>query len=50
MARHSLVAVSLLRVGLYTILSLPILYGIWHIKEGSVGGRMLRNGRAIVMQ
>ena len=36
--------------GLYTILSLPILYGVWHTKGGSVAGRILRNGRAIVLQ
>jgi len=28
----------------------PILYGICHSKEGSVGGRVLHNGRAIVLQ
>jgi len=38
-----------LRFGLYTILPSPILYGVWHSKEGSVGGRVLRNGRAIVL-
>ena len=26
------------------------MYGAWHTKEGSVGGRILRNGRAIVLQ
>jgi len=26
------------------------LYGVWHKKGRSVGGRMLRNGRAIVLQ
>jgi len=26
------------RVGLYTILPPPILYGVWHEKGGSVGG------------
>ena len=25
------------RVGLYTILSPPIVYGVWHTKKGSVG-------------
>jgi len=35
---------------LYTILPSPILYGVWHNKEGSVGGRILRNSRVIVMQ
>jgi len=38
-----------LQVGLYTILPSPILYGVWHTKEGSVGGSILRNGRAIVL-
>ena len=37
-------------IGLLTILPSLILYGVWHTKEGSVGGRILRNGRAIVMQ
>jgi len=36
--------------GLYTILPSPIVYGIWHTKGGSVGGRILRNRRAIVLQ
>jgi len=27
----------------------PILHGVSHEKEGSVGGRILRNGRAIVL-
>ena len=31
-------------------IAIPILYGVWYTKEGSVGGRILRNGRAIVMQ
>ena len=26
------------QVGLYTILSSPIMYGVWHSKEGSLGG------------
>jgi len=38
------------RLGLYTILPSPIVYGAWHTKEGSVGGRILRNGRALVLQ
>ena len=38
-----------LQFGLYTILPSPTLYGVWHKKEGSVGERILRNGRAIVM-
>jgi len=37
-------------LGLYTILPLPILYGVWHKREKSVGGRILRNGRAIVLK
>jgi len=37
-------------ISLYTILTSPILYGVWHRKEGSVGGRILRSGRAIVLQ
>jgi len=37
------------QVSLCTILPSPILYGVWHEKEGSMGGRILRNGRAIVM-
>ena len=36
--------------GFYTILPLPILYGVWHIKGGSGGGRVLRISRAIVLQ
>jgi len=34
----------------FTILPSPILYGVWHTKARSVGGRILRNGRAIVLQ
>jgi len=37
-------------VSLYTILLLPILYGVWHTKERSRGGRILPNSRAIVLQ
>ena len=37
-------------LGLYTILPLPILYGVWHTTGGSVGSRISRNGRAIVLQ
>jgi len=33
-----------------TRLPLPILYGVWHTKEGSGGARILRNSRAIVLQ
>jgi len=36
--------------GLCTILSLPILYGVWHTKEGWGGLRVLRNRCAIVLQ
>ena len=36
--------------GLYTILPSPILYGVRHTKGGSARGRILRNGRAIVLQ
>jgi len=43
-------AVARAQVGLYTILPSPILYGVWHKKAGAVGGRILRNGRAIVLQ
>ena len=35
---------------LETIFPSPILYGVWYTKEGSVGGRILRNGRSIVLQ
>jgi len=37
-------------VSLYTILSLPILYGVWHTTAGSGGGHILRKSRAIVLQ
>jgi len=36
-------------VGLYTIVPLPILYGVWQ-QGGSGGGRILRTSRAIVLQ
>jgi len=36
--------------GLYTILSLPILYGVWLQQGGSGGGHILRKSRAIVLQ
>ena len=36
-------------VGLYTILSSPVLYGVCHTNGASVAGRILRNGRAIVL-
>jgi len=35
--------------GVYMILPLPILYGVWHTQGVVVGGRILRNGRAIVL-
>jgi len=38
------------RVGLHTILPSQILYGVWHKKGVLVGGRIPRNGRAIVLQ
>jgi len=37
------------RVSLYTILRCTILYGVWHTNGGSEGGRILRNGIAIVL-
>jgi len=39
-----------MRVGLNTILLLPILYGIWRTQGGSGEGRILPNHRAIVSQ
>jgi len=39
-----------LGLGPHTILPSPILYGIWHTMRGSMGGRILRNGRAKVLQ
>ena len=38
------------RIGLYTILQLPILYGVWQTQGGSEGERILPNSRAIVLQ
>jgi len=38
------------RLSLYSILSLLILYGVWHMKGGSGGGHILRESRAIVLQ
>jgi len=35
---------------LYRILSRPTLYGVWLTKGGSGRSRLLRNGRAIVLQ
>jgi len=37
-------------LSLYTILPSPRACGIWHTKGVSVGGRILRNRRAIVLQ
>jgi len=39
-----------IELGLYKILSLPILYGVWHTQGRSRGGLILRNRRAIVLQ
>jgi len=36
--------------GLYTILPLPILYGVWHTQGRVVVGRVLCNGRATALQ
>jgi len=38
------------RISLYTMLPSSILYGVLHKRVESVGRRILRNGRAIVMQ
>jgi len=38
------------RLDLYILLPSPILYGVWHEQGGSVAGRILRNGRPIVLQ
>jgi len=37
-------------LGLYTILLLRILYGVWHIRRRSRWGRRVPNSRAIVLQ
>jgi len=39
-----------LGVGLYRILPVAILYGVWHTKGWWWGGHILRNSRAIVLQ
>jgi len=39
-----------LRLGLYTILPLPILYGVWHTKGGSGERRTVRSSHAILLQ
>ena len=36
-------------LGLYTILLLPVLYGVWHTNGRSEGGRILPNTRVIVL-
>jgi len=41
---------SVWRVGPYTTLLLPMVYGVWHKKESSRGGRIIPNSRAIVLQ
>jgi len=38
------------QLGPYTILPSKILYGVWRTKGGSAGGRILRDGREIVLQ
>jgi len=38
------------RLSLFTISLILILYGAWHKRGEAVGGRILRNGRAIVLQ
>jgi len=48
--KQSLVRPNPLWVGLYTILPSPILYGVQHKRGRSVGGRILRNGRAFVLE
>jgi len=40
----AVIAAGLSQVSLYTMLPSPILYGVWHTKGGSVGGRILRGG------
>jgi len=39
-----------LELGLCTILLLTIVYGVWHTKERSRGGRVLPSSRAILLQ
>jgi len=39
-----------IRLGLYTILPLPISYCVWHTQGGSGGDRILPSSRAIVLQ
>ena len=48
--RSETISCKVQHLGLYTILTSLILYDVWHTQEGSVGGRILRNGRAIVME
>jgi len=47
---HRISAKSALGFGVYTVLPLPILYGVWHTKGGSGGGRTLRNRCARALQ
>ena len=42
--------ITALKLGLYTILPLPILHGVWHIQGESGGGRILRISLAMVLQ
>jgi len=49
-ARRSWRQVSRCALGIYTILSLPIVYRVWHIKEGSGGVLILRKCRAMALQ
>jgi len=37
-------------LSLYTILPSSIFYGVWHAMGGSAVGRILRYGRAVVLQ
>jgi len=37
-------------LSLYSILPIPLVYGVWHTKGGLGGGRILRNRQAIVLQ
>jgi len=46
---HPLPSLRFTDIGLYRILPLSILYGLWHTKGGLGGDRVLRN-RAIVLQ
>jgi len=50
LSAHGICSTTEGRFGLYTILLLPILYGVGHTKARSEGARILPNSRAIVMQ